>query len=81
MTREFPAFCRGLKSVGGAISLSHGVPATPEPDEEALPASGTMRALDATHPTRPLTGGEILVGGSRRGLTAATAMGMTTQPK
>jgi len=50
-------------------------------DEEAQPGSGMTRALKETHPTSPLTGGEILVGGSHRDLTAAMEMDMTTQRK
>ena len=64
---------------GGETSSSHGIPAILEPNEEAKPVSGMMGALEAAHRTSPMTDGEMVVGGSRRGLTAAMEMGTTTQ--
>ncbi len=63
---------------GDETSSSHGVPAILEPNEEAQPVSGMMYALEVAHRASPMTGGEMVVGGSRRGLTAAMEMDTTT---
>ena len=81
MTHALPAFYKSPRVAGGGTNSSHGVLAMADLDEEAQPGSGMTRALKETHPTSPLTGGEILVGGSHRDLTAAMEMDMTTQRK